>query len=225
MQLFPKIWILEISKKAFRISGSCSRLIAVFGYPYPVANSLSCRISNRQTGWWSSLIRKWLCAGISPVCSTNPVKVSKDAASPLVCTRGAHGLDFDLFGPDSCCFQRDQEWGFLSCSRIRIWFGFCVYWKNVAVGPSINDVTLFWAKIFPLPPCHISSQVFNPPFKYHVTISKSPALCLHYEFPYISCLPRQNFHMFYRFYLCTLWQDQHSNRKTSKIPHTLLSKN
>jgi len=27
-----------------------SRLKAVFGYPYPVANSLSCRISNRQTG-------------------------------------------------------------------------------------------------------------------------------------------------------------------------------
>jgi len=51
MQLFPKIWILEISKKAFRISGSVSgsRLIAVFGYPYPVANSLSCRISNRPT--------------------------------------------------------------------------------------------------------------------------------------------------------------------------------
>jgi len=38
--------------KAFRISGSVSgfRLKAVFGYPYPVANSLSCRISNRQTG-------------------------------------------------------------------------------------------------------------------------------------------------------------------------------
>jgi len=38
--------------KAFRISGSVSgsRLKAVFGYPYPVANSLSRRISNRQTG-------------------------------------------------------------------------------------------------------------------------------------------------------------------------------
>ena len=185
MQLFPKIWILEISKKAFRISGSGSRLIAVFGYPYSVANSLSCRISNRQTGWWSSLIRKWLCAGISPVCSTNPVKVSKDAASPLVCTRGAHGLDFDLFGPDSCCFQRDQEWGFLSCSRIRIWFGFSVYWKNVAVGPSINDVTLFWAKIYPLPPCHISSQVFNPPLNITSQFLNPP--------PYV-CIT--NFHIF-----------------------------
>ena len=30
--------------------------------------------------------RTWLCAGISPVCSTDPVKVSKDAASLLVCT-------------------------------------------------------------------------------------------------------------------------------------------
>jgi len=27
----------------------CTCLQAVFGYPYPVANSLSCRISNRQT--------------------------------------------------------------------------------------------------------------------------------------------------------------------------------
>jgi len=49
VQLFPKVWILEISMKAFRISGSvsCSRLKAVFGYPYAVANSLSYRISNR----------------------------------------------------------------------------------------------------------------------------------------------------------------------------------
>jgi len=57
VQLFPKVWILEISRKAFRISGSVSgsHLKAVFGYPYPFANSLSCRISNRQTGYWSSL--------------------------------------------------------------------------------------------------------------------------------------------------------------------------
>jgi len=50
VQLFPKVWILEISIKAFRISGSGSRSKADFGYLYPVANSLSCRISNRQTG-------------------------------------------------------------------------------------------------------------------------------------------------------------------------------
>jgi len=52
VQLFPKVWILETSIKAFRISGSVSgsRLKAVFGYPYPVENSLSCRLSNRQTG-------------------------------------------------------------------------------------------------------------------------------------------------------------------------------
>ena len=31
--------------------------------------------------------RMWLCAGISPVCSTDPVKVSKDGDSLLVCTR------------------------------------------------------------------------------------------------------------------------------------------
>ena len=56
-QLFPKVWILETSIKAFRISGSVSGsyLKAVFGYPYPVANSLSCWISNRQTGWWTTL--------------------------------------------------------------------------------------------------------------------------------------------------------------------------
>jgi len=52
VQLFPKVSILEISIKAFRISGSVSgsRLKAVFVYPYLVANSLSCRISNQQTG-------------------------------------------------------------------------------------------------------------------------------------------------------------------------------
>jgi len=56
--LFPKVWILEISIKAFLIFGSVSgsRLKAVFGYPDPVANSLSCRISNRQTGSWSYLL-------------------------------------------------------------------------------------------------------------------------------------------------------------------------
>jgi len=39
-------------EKSVWVSGSVSgsRLIAVFGYPYPVANSLSRRISNRQTG-------------------------------------------------------------------------------------------------------------------------------------------------------------------------------
>ena len=36
----------------------------------------------------------------------------------------------DCLDPDSGCFQQDQEWGFLSCSRIRIGFGFCVYWKK-----------------------------------------------------------------------------------------------
>jgi len=58
VQLFPKVWIIEILIKAFRTSGfvSGSRFKAVFGYPYPVENSLSCRISNRQTGWWSSLV-------------------------------------------------------------------------------------------------------------------------------------------------------------------------
>jgi len=30
---------------------------------------------------------------------------------------------------DSGFSQQDQEWGFLSCSRI--WFGFCFYWKIV----------------------------------------------------------------------------------------------
>ena len=42
------------------------------------------------------------------------------------------------------------------------------------LGPSINDITLFWAKIYPLPPCHISSQVFNPHFKYSITIRNPP---------------------------------------------------
>jgi len=50
VELFPKVWILEILIKVFWISGSAtgSCLKAVFGYPYPLANSLSCRIFNRQ---------------------------------------------------------------------------------------------------------------------------------------------------------------------------------
>jgi len=44
---FSKIWTLEISRKPFQISTSVSgsHLKAVFGYPYPIVNSLSCRIS------------------------------------------------------------------------------------------------------------------------------------------------------------------------------------
>jgi len=63
---FPEVRILEISIKAFRISRSVSgsHLKAVFGYPYPVANSLSSRISNRQTGWWSSVAQ--MCIGMDP---------------------------------------------------------------------------------------------------------------------------------------------------------------
>ena len=37
----------------------------------------------------------------------------------------------DFLDLDSGCFKRDQEWGYLSCSRIRIGLGFCFYWKNV----------------------------------------------------------------------------------------------
>jgi len=45
---FLRVWTLETSRKAFRLSlsGSASRLKAVFGYPYLVGNSLS----YRQTG-------------------------------------------------------------------------------------------------------------------------------------------------------------------------------
>jgi len=52
VQLFPKVWILEISIKAFRISGSVSgsRLKAVYGYPYPIANSLSCGYPTGKPG-------------------------------------------------------------------------------------------------------------------------------------------------------------------------------
>ena len=89
-------------------------------------------------------------------------------------------------------------------------------------GPSINDVTLFWAKIYPSHPCHISSQVFNPPWNITSQFG-TPPYSRNYKFPSILCLLRQKFHLFHRFDLCTLWQDQHSIRKTSKILHTLLS--
>jgi len=32
--------------------------------------------------------------------------------------------------PDSGCFQQHQEWGFISCSRNRIGFEFCFYWRK-----------------------------------------------------------------------------------------------
>ena len=113
------------------------------------------------------------------------------------------------------------RWHCVECAVHHEWnvreehpYGAVQKWRHTILGKNL-----------PLPP-HISSQIFNPPFKYHVTISNplSPYIC-NYEFPSIVCLPRQNFHLFYRFYLCTLWQEQHSIRKTSKIPHTLLSKN
>jgi len=37
----------------------------------------------------------------------------------------------DFLDPDSGYFQQDQEWGFLSSSRIRIGSGFCFYCKNI----------------------------------------------------------------------------------------------
>ena len=37
----------------------------------------------------------------------------------------------DFLDPVSGCFQQDQDWDFLSWSRIRIGFGLCFYWKNV----------------------------------------------------------------------------------------------
>jgi len=64
-----------------------------------------------------------------------------------------------------------------------------------------------------IPPYNITSQFAIPP----------PYSC-NDKFLSILCLPRQKFHLFYRFDLCTLWQDQHSIRKMSKILHTLLSK-
>ena len=73
----------------------------------------------------------------------------------------------------------------------------CKTKKKVVVslqGPSINDVTLFWAKIYPLPPCHISSQVFNPPS--NITpqfVNLPPPYICNYKFPSILCLPRQKF--------------------------------
>ena len=86
------------------------------------------------------------------------------------------------------------------------------------MGPSINDVTLFWAKIYPLPPCHISSQVFNPPSNRTSQFANLPPpyIC-NRKFASILFLPGQNFHLFYIFHL---WQDQHSIRKTSKILYT-----
>jgi len=92
-------------------------------------------------------------------------------------------------------------------------------------GPSINDVTLFWAKLYPLPPLvTYRHKYLTPPANITSQFATPPYIC-NYKFPSILCLPRQKFRLFYRFDLCTLWQDQHSIRKTSKIPHTLLSKN
>jgi len=59
MQLFPKIWILEISKKAFRISASGSRLIAVLDIRirlqthYPAGYPTDKRDSDHHCQRWS----------------------------------------------------------------------------------------------------------------------------------------------------------------------------
>jgi len=37
----------------------------------------------------------------------------------------------DFLKPDSGCFQQDQVWGYLSCSRIWIGIGYWFYWINV----------------------------------------------------------------------------------------------
>jgi len=66
-----------------------------------------------------------------------------------------------------------------------------------------------------IPASNITSQFATPP----------PAYICNYKFPSILCLPGQKLDLFHRFDLRTLWQDKHSIRKTSKIVHTLLSKN
>ena len=82
----------------------------------------------------------------------------------------------------------------------------------------------FGEKFVPCPPCHISSQVFKPPWNITSQCANPPHVSFNYKFTSILSLLRQKFHLFYRFDLCTLWQDQHCIRKTSKILHTLLSK-
>jgi len=48
-----------------------------------------------------------------------------------VCTEVCMDWILDFLDPDSGFFQQDQEWVFLSCSRMRFGFGFCFYWKNI----------------------------------------------------------------------------------------------
>ena len=82
-------------------------------------------------------------------------------------------------------------------------FNTLIFISNLPKGPSINDVTLFWAKIYPFPPCHISSQVFNPPSNVTSQFATPSYIC-NYKFPSVLCLPRQKFNLFNRFHLCTL---------------------
>jgi len=49
---------------------------------------------------------------------------SKNPLSDHLCYRGVHGWILDFLDPDSGCFQQDQEWGYLSCSRILMDFVF-----------------------------------------------------------------------------------------------------
>ena len=93
------------------------------------------------------------------------------------------------------------------------------------LGPSINDLTLFWAKICPYPLVTFHHKYLTSPWIITSQFATPPPCSCNYKFPSIVRLLRQKFHLFYRFDLCTLWQDQHSIRKTSKILHTLLSKN
>ena len=91
-------WIFEVSRKAFRISGSGSRLKWV-GYPCPVANSLSCRISNRQTGYWSSLRNAWPGAGISLCAGADGVKLAISQVRNFAWHRARNTFGARMLGP------------------------------------------------------------------------------------------------------------------------------
>ena len=84
-------------------------------------------------------------------------------------------------------------------------------WRHTILGKNLPPPPLVtFRHKYLTPPSSITSQFANPP-PLTFAIANFHLFCV--------CLDK-NFHLFYRFDLCTMWQDQYSIRKTSKILHT-----
>jgi len=116
---------------------------------------------------------------------------------------------------NSQLIAQDSQWRHDKMQNF-MYFGAVHKWRHAILGKNLPPAPLVtFRHKYLTPRSNITSQFANlPPFTFAITNFHLFCVCLD-----------KSFHLFYRFDLCTLWQDQHSIRKTSKILHTLLSKN